>query len=85
MSDTPMGLQNQLNVLNSACKNMFLNVNTDKTKIMVFRKGGFQGKNEHWNLDGKRLDTINEYNYLGYVFTTKTSVTRCIDVLAVTG
>ena len=75
-SDTPMGLQNQLNVLISACTDMFLNVNTDKTKLIVFEKGGFWGENEHWNLDGEKLEEVNEYNCLGYICTTKMSVTR---------
>ena len=38
MSDTPTNFQNQLNVLNLACKDLFLNVKTDKPKILVFRK-----------------------------------------------
>ena len=38
MSDTPTNFQNQLNVLYSACKDLFLNVKTDKQKILVFRK-----------------------------------------------
>ena len=32
LSDTPIALQNQLTVLNLTCKDLFLNVNTDKTK-----------------------------------------------------
>ena len=40
ISDTPRGLQNQLDVLSSACKDLFLHINTDKTKVMVFRKKG---------------------------------------------
>ena len=32
ISDTPMGLQSQLDVLSLACKDLFLNINTDKTK-----------------------------------------------------
>ena len=32
IADTLMGLQNQLDVLTSACKNLFLGINIDKTK-----------------------------------------------------
>ena len=39
--DTHLGLQNQLDVLSSACKDRFLGINIDKIKIMVFSKGGF--------------------------------------------
>ena len=34
ISDTPRGLQNQLDVLSSACKDLFLHINTDKIKVM---------------------------------------------------
>ena len=46
LSSTAMGLQNQLNHLNSMCKEHSLSSNTEKSKVMVFRKGGFLGKNE---------------------------------------
>ena len=85
ISDTPMGLQNQLDVLSSACKDLFLGINTDKTKIMVFRKGGFWGSHEKWNLEGKNLEVVNEYTYLGYTFTTKMSVAKGVYVLAAKG
>ena len=40
ISDTPRGLQNQRDVLSSACKDLF-HINTDKTQVIVFRKGAF--------------------------------------------
>ena len=80
-----MGLQNQLDVLSSAHKDLFLGINIDKTNIMVFRKGGFLGSDEKWNLDGDNLEVVNEYTYLGYTFTTKMSVAKGVDVLAAKG
>ena len=85
ISDTPRGLQNQLDVLSSACKDLFLHINTDKTKVMVLRKGGFWGKHEKWHLDGKNIEVVNEYTYLGYTFTTKMSVMKGVHVLAAKG
>ena len=52
---------------------------------MVFRKGGFLSKNENWRLNGKLLDVVSEYNYLGFVFTTRMSLKRGVDALAVKG
>ena len=80
-----MGLQNQLDVLSSAHKDLFLGINIDKTNIMVFRKGGFLGSDEKRNLDGDNLEVVNEYTYLGYTFTTKMSVAKGVDVLAAKG
>ena len=39
-SETEDGLQQGLNVLEAYCERWKLTVNIDKTKIMVFRKGG---------------------------------------------
>ena len=43
VSDTPTGLQNQLNILHSQSVRLGLEVNLDKTKIIVFRKDGYPG------------------------------------------
>lgn len=85
LSDTARGLQNQINILNDACKNLSLNINKEKTKVMVFRKGGFLAKHEKWLLDGNELEVVNEYTYLGFVFTTKMSLQKGVDALAVKG
>jgi hypothetical protein len=85
LSDTARGLQNQINILDQACKNLYLTVNLDKTKVMVFRKGGFLGRNERWTLGGRPLEVVNEYNYLGFVFTSRISIKRGVDALAVKG
>ena len=76
ISTTPSGLQNQLNVLKTCCGNMKLCVNINKTKVMVFRKGGFLGKREKWFYDGNRLEVVNSYCYLGFNFTTMVSAKR---------
>ena len=74
LESTAMGLQNQLNHLNSMCKEHSLSINTEKSKVMVFRKGGVFGKNEKWFLEGNEVEVVNSYTYLGYTFTTKLSV-----------
>ena len=47
ISSTPSGLQNQIDNLENASKSLGLTVNVDKTKVMIFRKGGHiaAGKN----------------------------------------
>ena len=40
-SDTVVGLQNQLNILSIVSKRLDLEVNMDKSNIVVFRNGGF--------------------------------------------
>ena len=55
VSSTPSGLQNQINSLEKASKSLGLTVNLDKTKVMVFRKGGHIAAGEKWFLHGKEL------------------------------
>ena len=73
LATTPSGLQNQLNCLRDCCVKMGMEVNEDKTKVMVFRKGGHLGKHEKWYYAGKSVNVVKSYTYLGFTFTTKLS------------
>ena len=48
LETTPYGLQNQLNTLKACHDKLHMEVNRDKTKVMVFRKGGYLSKHEKW-------------------------------------
>ena len=52
LSSTVMGLQNQLNHLNSMCKEHSLCINGEKSKIMVFRKVDFSANVRDGLLEG---------------------------------
>ena len=67
------------------CKEHSLCFNSEKSKIMVFRKGGFLGKCERWSLGGNELEVVNSYAYLGYTFTTKLSLCQGVSPLAAKG
>lgn len=47
-----------------------MEVNVDKTKIMIFRNGGKIKKNK-WIYKGEEIEIVNEFKYLGYWFTTR--------------
>ena len=85
ISTTPAGLQNQINNLVQVSNSLNLKVNSDKTKIVVFRKGGHLAKGEHWFLGGTKLEIVNSYKYLGFVFTTKLSLNTALDDMCVKG
>ena len=55
VSDTPIGLQSKLDIIQQQSIRLGLKVNLNKTKIIVFRKGGFLGKNEKWFYSGNKL------------------------------
>ena len=83
LSTTPAGLQRQLDSLSSASKHLGLSINNRKTKVMVFRRGGFLAKGERWSIGGENLEVVNRYKYLGFIFTTKISLTAPLDDQAV--
>jgi hypothetical protein len=73
LSETVVGLQNQLKVLESASSDLCLSVNMNKSNIVVFRKGGFLSAREKWFYKGQKLLVVNCYKYLGIYFSTKLS------------
>ena len=75
IAETPGGLQVQLDILKRCCDELNLTVNRSKTKIMVFRKGGFLSKRERWLYEGEVIEVVNRYCYLGYTFSTMLSPT----------
>ena len=85
IATTPRGLQAQLNILKNCCNNLKLTVNIDKTKIVVFRKGGFLGKKEKWFYDGQPIEVVDKYCYLGFVFTPMLSLKRGTSHLVLKG
>ena len=77
-------MQNQLNVIESQSRRLGLEVNLNKTKIVVFRKGGFLSKNELWHFGNTRLPVVNSYKYLGMEFSTKLSFVNSTEPFIVT-
>ena len=48
LSETAVGLQNQLNILYRSFEKLQLKVNFDKSNITVFLKGGYLAAHEKW-------------------------------------
>ena len=61
-------LQRNLNNLYEYCTKWNLEVNTDKTKIIVFRKRGPTRHDECFTYNNEKIETVNDFNYLGTVF-----------------
>ena len=71
MSETVVGLQNQLNSLDRAATRLQLRVNMTKSNIIVFRKGGYLSARERWTFGRTIMPVVNMYKYLGIYFTTR--------------
>ena len=67
------GLQNGLDVLCDYCQRWKLTVNTDKAKVMIFRKGGNLPRNLSFRYQGSNIEIVNEFVYLGITFSTSGS------------
>jgi len=63
------GLQTALNKLEVFCRKNSLKVNINKTKIIVFKNGNVYAKGEQWTFEGKLLDRVKSFTYLGVRFT----------------
>ena len=63
-------LQLSLNILKNYFKRWKLKVNTQKTKVMIFRKGGRLWDNISFYYDRAELEICNKLVYLGVTFTT---------------
>ena len=70
LSDSRDNLQQGLTILNEYCTKWKIKLNTDKTKIVVFRKGGKLSIKDKWYYDGKELEVVKHFLYLGAVFSS---------------
>ena len=68
-SETSDGLQRGLNILSDYCEKWKLVVNTDKTKIVIFRKGGNLPRNLDFMFDGNIIEIVKKNVYLTITFT----------------
>jgi hypothetical protein len=68
LSDSENGLQKCLDCLKSHCEEIGMEINTTKTKIMIFNKGGkiFPKK---FNIGEIELEVVKTYKYLGILFS----------------
>jgi hypothetical protein len=76
IANSPEELHNTLDALHKYVSSWNLSVNTAKTKILVFRKGGLI--NHTWIYNNETLKQVDSFNYLGMClnFNGKFNVTQ---------
>lgn len=79
ISDDKDILQKMINNLAEYCDLWGMEVNKDKSEVMVFRKGGRIADVETWKYKGESLRVVNEYQYLGITLTPKLSFAKHIE------
>ena len=80
-SESEKGLQHGLNLLEKYCDKWKLQVNINKTKVMIFRKGGGVRKNVSFTYKKEKLEIVNNFKYLGMVFTVGGSFNTTYEAL----
>jgi hypothetical protein len=79
IADKRESLQFMINRLSSYCSNWNLELNLVKSKVLIFNKTGRLAKSEKWHFDGKPLEIVNEYKYLGFLLTSRMSLSKHFD------
>ena len=81
-SESEEGLQDGLNILYDYCQRWKLTVNTEKTKVLIFRKSGRLRRNTTFTFNGKNIEIVSKFNYLGVTFSTRGSFMDTHNALA---
>ena len=68
LAETPQGLQKSLDELRTYCMKWKLQVNTNKSMVMVFKRGR-RRQNEHWSYGGTEMKCSHTATYLGLTLT----------------
>ena len=66
LSETKTGLQNSLDELEQYCSKNEMKVNVEKTKCMIFNKGGRTIKSIKFFYEKKEIETVSCFSYLGF-------------------
>ncbi|MCG8049047.1 MAG: reverse transcriptase family protein [Candidatus Thiodiazotropha endolucinida] len=69
------GLRHALKVFQEYCTKWKMNVNTAKTKIIIFNSRTKPSGNASFTFNGQNIDVIKEYKYLGIYFSRSGSFT----------
>ena len=75
--ESKIELQRLLNKLYAYCTKWNLKVNIDKTKVIVFRNGGYLRKYEKWFYGNTQLHVTTYYKYLGLEISSRLSWYMC--------
>ena len=75
-------LQKSSDTLFVYCQRYKLSVNTSKTKVIVLRKGGILPRDLKFYYNGKEINIVNTFSYLGVVLSASGSFSDCQKTLS---
>ena len=68
-ADSALNLQKGLNELKSYCNKWKLQINSDKTKIMIFANRKVKKENYNFKIGEDNLEIVDSFKYLGINFS----------------
>ncbi|KAI5717529.1 hypothetical protein M8J77_007453 [Diaphorina citri] len=63
-------LQQKLNILQDYCQQNRMMVNVEKSKVVIFRRGGRLAATDNFTYNGQNMEISNQFNYLGVMFSS---------------
>ena len=81
LSTTAEGLQKCIDKVKEYCQNWKLNLNVQKTKIIIFNKQGKINKKLRFTFNGNEIEIVKQTKYLGIVFSNNCSFKSAITSL----
>ena len=84
-SESREGLQYMLNQLERYSNEWNIEVNVDKTKIVVFRSAGRLSRNDTWHYDNQVIEVVNFFNYLGLTLSYNGKFGKTQNIIAMQG
>ena len=71
LAETREDLQVGLDILYDYCNRWKLVINTEKTSIIIFRRGGMVTVNDHFFYGDKTLNVLEKISYLGLTLSSR--------------
>ena len=81
LSESAKGLQNALDKLYEYCSQWGLTVNTNKTKVLIFNRGGYPLSQYNFKLNGSDIEIVLSYCYLGIIFSASGCFKKACEAL----
>ena len=74
LANSPEELREMMRILRKYLEKLNLRLNVAKTKVMKFSRSGRQSK-EKWTWGAEEIEEVNEFKYLGFLFSSTTKHT----------
>ena len=79
-ADSPAGLQHSLIILQQFCQQWKLNINAQKSKVLIFSKAKLKLQYRFY-INQSEVEVVHSYKYLGLIITSNGSLKSSVSTL----